>query len=77
MAEARREMQWQMLHRQTLDIINSQRVKKDQIKTLNYPYCNNVKLRYDRLASEEENIGWIKELADTYNLELKEETEDG
>lgn len=76
MAEAQREMRWQMLHRQTLDIINSQRTKRDQIKTLFYPYCN-VKMVYDRLASEEENADWLKSLAESFNLEIKEESKDG
>lgn len=71
MTEARRELRWQMLHRQTLDIINSQRAKRDQIKTLFYPYCN-VKMVYDRLASEEENAAWLMDLAKNYNLKVED-----
>ena len=76
MVEAKREFAWQIIHRQTLDIINSQRTRKDQIKTLGYPYCNN-QLKPTRDATEAENEEWLRKLASAWGMEIKEGNNNG
>jgi len=76
MVEAKREFAWQIVHRQTLDLINSQRTRSNQLKTLGYPYCNN-QLKPTRDATEAENEEWLRKLASAWGMELKEEKNNG
>jgi len=68
MVEARREFTWQITHRQTLDLINSQRARKDQIKNLGYPYCNSE--QPIRQATHAETVAWLGEIAGLFNMTI-------
>lgn len=67
MVEAKREFSWQIVHRQTLDIINSFRGSGNQLRSLGYPYCTP---KPDRDATEAENEEWLIGLASAYNMTI-------
>lgn len=69
MVEAKREFNWQIVHKQTLDIINSFRSSERRLKSLGYPYCN-ITQKPHRDATEAENEEWLKGLASAYNMTI-------
>ena len=69
MVEAKREFNWQIVHKQTLDIINSFRSSERRLKSLGYPYCN-ITQKPLRDATEAENEEWLIGLASAYNMTI-------